>query len=215
MHFNIIIIIIIIIIIVIRFVRCPIRMSLSFPRLADIAAVKSAACLLLAKQQPELAPLSPEHVAAVELAVSSHSSKGISYGEIIRFLDDKIPLANIVAETLNANSSSPVSPSSSPAMVSSSGAHELTLMLTENCKHLGYVASLSMSRLENALATPASTAVLPHMGSYEDHLEYAFPDLSEGDLVVDIDDVKRSTPLAFADLVVGSRIDALDHRGQW
>ena len=188
-------------------------MSLSFPRLTDTAAVKSAACLLLAKQQSEYAPLLPEHLGAVELAVSSHSNKSASYGEIVRFLDDKIPLANIISESSPASLSS-----SSPAPATSSTAHEFTLMLSENCKNLGFVASLSLSRLENALATPASTAAPSSVGGYEDHLEYAFPDLSEGNIVVDIDNVaslKGPTPFLFEDLVVGSRIDALDHRGQW
>lgn len=196
-------------------------MSLNFPRLTDIAAVKLAVCEKLAKlnSESDLSPLSPENLCAVQLAVSvSNTNKTTSYGEIARFLDDKIPLANIV-ETAVANSNSPIAPASSSSTTAS--AREFTLMLSENCKHLGFVASLSLSTLENALATPSSrpsSIQVPNMGCYEDHLEYAFPDLAEGDLVLDIDNVlelKGSLPLEFHDLIVGKRVDALDHRGQW
>lgn len=199
-----------------RLKRSPIRMCLKFPRLADVAAVKRAVCDIDSKMHPQLERLEPGHLGAVELVVSVSPNRGSSYGDVARFLDDKTPLANLL-ESTSVNGSSPLSPSSSPTASTYTNSQDFTLLLSENCKHLGFVASLSLARLNNKLAVSDTSAdTSPEMGPYEDHLEYARPDQSEGYIVTDIDNlVIPGRAFTFEDLVIGRRVDALDHRGQW
>ena len=72
------------------------------------------------------------------------------------------------------------------------------------------------NRLQNRNATlsaPNASKSL-NMGVYSDSLEYEFPDKSEGNVVVDIDNYDKF-PSSLVDMVVGARVDAVDHRGQW
>ena len=157
-------------------------------------------------------------------AGSSYNSARYLLHDLNRILDDAEPLASL----LEANDALIHQASSSNAGVNLNT--DYTVVVMENSKDVTFVTSLRGERLDDRRAIPNDLERQPKQVSnshyYDEEIEYNFPDTLSGggEVVVDIDETwslggndKRSKkwPKALTDIALGSRVDAVDHRGQW
>lgn len=221
----------------------PIRLMVSLPRLSDIKDLKRKVCAMIATLQAEeistwkklgIREVSAEdttaaelitRVVAVENGVASSSNSRYFLHDINRIVDDAEPLASL----LEASDALLQQQNSTNSAVNLH--RDYTLAIIENVKDVSFVTTMRSERLEDRAARPASVepdkspkSYIPSLNAYYDEdIEYNVPDALCGDVVVDIDETwktgqekrAKSWPRVITGIALGTRLDAVDHRGQW